>query len=83
MLMLIAIAAISQSLCHNRQYKQASFSLRNSIMQLPDDFKNYGATVQVQAQSTDWLSVLEKTAGSIPDLERPCQNDIEDWQTNY
>jgi hypothetical protein len=47
------------------------------VLQLPDDFKGYDVTVQVQAQSTDWLSVLEQTAGSIPDLERPPQGDHE------
>ncbi|WP_404785668.1 hypothetical protein [Altericista sp. CCNU0014] len=47
------------------------------ILQLPDDFKGYDVTVQVQAQSTDWLSILEQTAGSIPDLERPPQGDYE------
>jgi hypothetical protein len=47
------------------------------ILQLPDDFKGYDVTVQVQAKSTDWLSVLERTAGSIPDLERPSQEDHE------
>lgn len=56
-------------------------------LQLPDDFKGYDVTVQVQAKSTDWLSALERTAGSIPDLERPPQGDvenlkIEDWQAN-
>lgn len=47
------------------------------VLQLPDDFKGYDVTVQVQAQSTDWLSVLERTAGSIPDLERPPQGEHE------
>jgi hypothetical protein len=47
------------------------------VLQLPDDFKGYDVTVQVQAQSTDWLSVLERTAGSIPDLERPLQGEHE------
>jgi hypothetical protein len=46
-------------------------------LQLPDEFKGYNVTVQVQAKSTDWLSVLERTAGSIPDLERPPQGDYE------
>jgi hypothetical protein len=46
-------------------------------LQLPDDFKGYDVTVQVQTKATDWLSVLERTAGSIPDLERPSQGDHE------
>jgi hypothetical protein len=47
------------------------------VLQLPDDFKGYDVIVQVQAKSTDWLSVLERTAGSVPDLERPSQGDHE------
>lgn len=47
------------------------------VLQLPNDFRGYNVTVQVQAQSTDWLSVLEQTAGSIPDLKRPPQGNDE------
>lgn len=42
-------------------------------LQLPDEFKNHHVTVTIRPESPEWLSVLQKTAGTIPDLERPSQ----------
>ncbi len=42
-------------------------------LQLPDELKNQDVTVIVRPETPEWLSVLEKTAGTIPDLERPPQ----------
>jgi hypothetical protein len=39
-------------------------------LQLPDELKNRDVTVIVRPKQPEWLSVLEKTAGKIPDLER-------------
>jgi hypothetical protein len=38
-------------------------------LQLPDELRNQDVTVTVQAESPEWLNVLQRTAGSIPDLE--------------
>lgn len=46
-------------------------------LQLPDEFKNHNVTVTIRPESTEWLSVLQKTAGAIPDLERPEQGEYE------
>jgi len=42
-------------------------------LQLPDELKNQDVTVIVHSERLEWLSILEKTAGRIPDLERPSQ----------
>ncbi len=43
-------------------------------LQLPTDLKDQNVTITIQSDSEEnWLSVLEQTAGSIPDLERPPQ----------
>ena len=44
-------------------------------LQLPDRFKNHHVTVTIRSESPEWLSVLQKTAGTIPDLERPSQGE--------
>jgi hypothetical protein len=46
-------------------------------LQLPDELKNQDVTVIVRPEIPQWLSVLEKTAGTIPDLERPSQGQYE------
>ncbi len=46
-------------------------------LQLPDELKNQDVTVIVRPETPEWLSVLEKTAGTIPDLERPPQGQYE------
>jgi hypothetical protein len=46
-------------------------------LQLPDELKNQDVTVIVRAETPEWLSVLQKTAGAIPDLERPPQGQYE------
>ncbi len=46
-------------------------------VQLPDELKNQDVTVIIQPQKRDWLAILQNTAGSIPDLERPFQEDYE------
>jgi hypothetical protein len=48
-------------------------------LKVPVDLKNTDleVTVTFKAISPDWLSVLEQTAGSIPDLERPPQGDYD------
>jgi hypothetical protein len=46
-------------------------------LQLPDELKNQDVTVIVRPEISQWLSVLEKTAGTIPDLERPSQGQYE------
>jgi hypothetical protein len=37
-------------------------------LQLPDELKNQDVTVIVRPEKPEWLSVLENTAGTIPDL---------------
>jgi hypothetical protein len=39
-------------------------------LQLPDELKNCNVTVIVHPEQPEWLDVLQKTAGTIPDLER-------------
>ncbi len=46
-------------------------------LQLPYELKNQYVTVIVRPETPEWLSVLEKTAGTIPDLERPPQGQYE------
>jgi|GEM_PF-1753145 len=46
-------------------------------LQLPDEFKDRNVTVTIQPEVPEWLSVLQKTAGTIPDLERPPQGEYE------
>jgi hypothetical protein len=46
-------------------------------LQLPDEFKNHKVTVTIQPDLPEWISVLQKTAGTIPDLERPDQGECE------
>lgn len=46
-------------------------------LQLPEKFKNHHVTVTIRAESPEWRSVLQKTAGTIPDLERPSQDKYE------
>jgi hypothetical protein len=46
-------------------------------LQLPDELKNQDVTVIVRPDKQEWLSILEKTAGTIPDLERPPQGQYE------
>jgi hypothetical protein len=46
-------------------------------LQLPDELKNQDVTVIVRPEKPEWRSVLEKTAGAIPDLERPPQGEYE------
>jgi len=46
-------------------------------LQLPDELKNQDVTVIIQIQKTEWLSILQNTAGSIPDLKRPSQGEYE------
>lgn len=47
------------------------------LLQLTDEFKNHNVTITIQPESTEWLSVLQKTAGAIPYLERPDRADYE------
>jgi len=46
-------------------------------LQLPDELKNQDVTVIIQIQKTEWLSILQNTAGIIPDLKRPSQGEYE------
>ena len=46
-------------------------------LQLPDELKHQDVTVIVRVETPEWLSVLQKTAGAIPDLERPPQGQYE------
>ncbi len=46
-------------------------------LKLPDELKNQDVTVIVRPERPEWLSVLQKTAGKIPDLERSPQGDYE------
>jgi hypothetical protein len=46
-------------------------------LQLPDELKNCDVTVIVSTKQPEWLAVLQKTAGTIPDLERFPQGDYE------
>lgn len=39
-------------------------------LQIPDELKNQDVTAIVRPERSEWLSVLQKTAGTIPDLER-------------
>ena len=40
-------------------------------LQLPGEFKDRNVIVTIQPEAPEWLSVLQKTAGTIPDLESP------------
>ena len=46
-------------------------------LQVPDELKNQDVTVIVRPEKPEWLSILQKTAGTIPDLERPPQGEYE------
>jgi hypothetical protein len=46
-------------------------------LQLPDELKDRDVTVIIRPEQPEWLSVLQKTAGKIPDLERPPQGEYE------
>jgi hypothetical protein len=46
-------------------------------LQLPDELKNQDVTVIVRPEKSEWLSILQKTAGKIPELERPPQGEYE------
>jgi hypothetical protein len=46
-------------------------------LQLPDELKNQDVTVTIRPEKPEWLSILQKTAGTIPDLERPSQGEYE------
>jgi hypothetical protein len=46
-------------------------------LQLPNELKNQNVTVIIRPEQTEWLSVLQKTAGKIPNLERPSQGAYE------
>jgi hypothetical protein len=46
-------------------------------LQLPDELKNQDVTVTILPQKREWLSILQRTAGSIPDLKRPFQGEYE------
>ncbi len=46
-------------------------------LQLPDAFKNHDVTVIIRPEKTEWLSILQKTAGTISDLERPPQGEYD------
>jgi len=46
-------------------------------LQLPDELKNHNVTVTIRPESPEWLDLLQKTAGTIPDLERPSQGEYE------
>ncbi|NER94126.1 MAG: hypothetical protein F6J86_09845 [Symploca sp. SIO1B1] len=39
-------------------------------IKLPNELKNQDVMVIIRPQTKEWLSILQKTAGSIPDLER-------------
>ncbi|NET60475.1 MAG: hypothetical protein F6K47_31360 [Symploca sp. SIO2E6] len=45
-------------------------------LKLPEELKNQNVTVIIRPQTTEWLSILHKTAGNIPDLERPPQGEL-------
>ena len=46
-------------------------------LQLPDELRDQDVTITIQAEPSEWLHVLKRTAGSIPDLERPPQGEYE------
>ncbi|MDJ0531682.1 MAG: hypothetical protein QNJ70_04155 [Xenococcaceae cyanobacterium MO_207.B15] len=46
-------------------------------LQLPYELKNQDVMVIIRPQKTEWLSILQNTAGSIPDLERAPQGEYE------
>jgi hypothetical protein len=46
-------------------------------IQLPDELKNQDVKVTIRSEPPEWLSILKKTAGAIPDLERPHQGEYE------
>lgn len=46
-------------------------------LELPEELKNHDVTITIQVQNPAWLSILQNTAGSIPDLERPSQGEYE------
>jgi hypothetical protein len=46
-------------------------------LQLPDELKNQDVTVVARLEKPEWLSILQNTAGTIPDLERPTQGEYE------
>jgi hypothetical protein len=46
-------------------------------LQLPDELKDCDVTVIIRPEQPEWLSVLQKTAGTIPDLQRSSQGDYE------
>lgn len=46
-------------------------------LKLPDELKNQDVTVIVRPERPEWLTVLQKTAGKIPALERHAQGDYE------
>ncbi|NEP13051.1 MAG: hypothetical protein F6K14_23170 [Symploca sp. SIO2C1] len=46
-------------------------------LKLPNELKNQNLMVIIRPQTTEWLSILQKTAGSIPDLERLPQDKYE------
>ncbi|MGK7904270.1 MAG: hypothetical protein AB4352_23225 [Hormoscilla sp.] len=47
-------------------------------LQLPDELKNHNVTVIIRPESPELLDLLQKTAGTIPDLERPEQGEYEE-----
>ena len=49
----------------------------NLSVALPESFRGAKVTVVVQAYDLDPFKVLQQTAGSIPDLERPPQGEHE------
>jgi len=46
-------------------------------LQVPDELKNQDVTVVIHPKKAEWLSILQKTAGTIPDLERFPQGNYE------
>ena len=46
-------------------------------LKLPEKLKDQDVTVTIQSDAPEWLAVLQRTAVSIPDLERPPQGEYE------
>ena len=47
-------------------------------LQLPEELKNHNVTVIIRPESPELLDLLQKTAGTIPDLERPEQGEYQE-----
>ena len=44
-------------------------------LQLPEELRDHDVTVTIQSNPSEEINAIKRTAGSIPDLERPPQGE--------